>query len=593
MNNADAQRNVDGVSRTRLVHAGISPTSEDSRHHAKVEFMPRLPEIALRTVLKYISPSDTLSLRQTCRFARRLPMLSDARLYRSWHISEQQRSPFPLTTLPCEILEDITAYLCPSDTICLRLTCWKFSDLALPEMHELTEKDKDDILRTIEDSIKRSNVRRLLNRASMINGEIIEDWRIPAYLNEQRQTAQRRYEHDYGRANKPLSLLFCNKCGKLKAARHLAGFADGSSKLSVAVIRGRECIACHIGRFSNLRVASIYYPTVNGAMMFACFLCNQARPLEEDGLELWQTLDSEELETRLIRGVALVEHKFCKRCFENRQALPEKQDDKAIQEVNYSQLVKMMERMFPNMGKLDAESVEKEERRTAEEEQRLVQAKLQKEAAKRAETERLAHEAKIAKMEELIGSSMEDLELLDWHDGGLEDAATVIETGCSTAQPTDGVEANTHLTINTTAESSQSTTIVNSSPPSTPPPHHQPMLRSSVPAPASSTPLSPTLPNNDSDDDVFGEGFDLEDIHPAAWNSTPPTSDDIIMSDAVATKDVADEDNYGSEADMDDIETVCDGQRGVGSTDSSTPSVPAPVAVSTSEMDHLMWSGKF
>lgn len=538
--------------------------------------MTSLPEFALNRILLYISPSDTISLRQTCQAFRRLPMLSDDRYHRSWHISAEQRPAFPLTSLPYQILKNITDCLCPSDNICLRLSCFKFSDLPLPEVYELTDEDKDEILDTIEDRVERINVRKLLNRgASYVNGEIMEDWRIPGHLNEERRIAQRRYEHDYGRAKKPLELLFCNKCGKLKKAHHTTGFADGSSGLSVAVIRGRECIPCRVGRFDNLRVASIYHPVVNGIQMFACFLCKEARLLEEDGLEMWQSLDREELEANLVRGVAMVEQKFCKKCFENRK---EMKLEETVQEVDYSKLITMMERMFPKMGKLDPDSVEKEERKEAEEEQRRFQEKLRKEAEEEAKQKLKEEQAQKAMLEEQIGSKMEDLELDDWN----EDVEIATQAN-PTASPTF-IEDNSGASINTN-DASVHAPMTGTEAATTPPPRIQTEDRPVKRDVQFSSPILAAHDYNINDDDDFSD-FELEDNNvDGQSHDTAFTSDDTIMDDVAATKDASAEDEFGWSSDMDGIETIDD----VFSIPDTMPVVPAPK--STSDMDRMLWGG--
>jgi len=557
----------------------LSSKQESSCEHLEIQtLITSLPKFALYRILKYISPSDTISLRQTCQSFRRLPMLSDDRYHRSWHISAEQRPAFPLTSLPSELLKDITDYLCPSDTICLRLTCFRFSDLPLPETYELTEEDQDEILDTIEDRHERFKVRRLFRRgASYLNGEIIENWRIPGYLNEGRKTAQRRYEHDYGRAKRSLGLLFCNKCGKLKKAHDTAGFPDGSSGLSVAVIRGRECIPCRVGRFDNLRVASIYHPVVNGIQMFACFLCKEARLPGDDGLTLWQSLDREELEANLVRGVALVEQKFCKRCFENRKEMELRE---TIQEVNYSKLIKMMERMFPKMGKLDPESVEKEERKEAEANQRKVQEELKKQAEEEAEKKLKEGQAQKVMLEEQIGLRMEDLELVDW-DEDLEIATQANQTLSSIfAKGEDPSEA----VINTDYVSVRSTTTKIEAPTTIPPPRLQ---MEDHPVKRDIQFSSPILAAHDyKDDDVFSH-FEPEDNKVDQRLDTPFTSDDTTMEDVAATKDAAAEDEFGWDSEMDGIETNDD----FFSITDAMPIAPAPQ--STSEMDRMLWPGKF
>ena len=509
-------------------------------------------------------------------------MLCDSRLFKTWHISQQQRSPFPLKRLPVDVLNDIATYLCPADVICLRLACRQFVSLPSPIFYELTKEDKTAMLDSIKDINERTKTRRLLKKACMINGDVIEKWRIPGYLNEQRQTAQRRYEHDCGRAKKTLPLLFCNKCGKLKKAYHTTGFADTSSGLTVSAIRNRECIPCRIGRFDNLRVASIYRPIVNGLEMFSCFLCREARPFEEDGLKLWQSLAVEELERHLVRGVALVEHKFCKRCFDLKEALNLKD---VIQEVDYTRLIKMMERMFPTMGKLDAKSVENEECSRAEKAQKQFQDKLMRQANEAADKERGEQERKNSEMA-LVKETM-DLEGLDWSED-LQDVTSSPQVNSLSPVPSISAEDHHKQPVsNTDVNVQQSRTDIETAPPTTP----SPRVRAEF-LPNKSNILSspPTLPNNDSDDDVFGEAINCEDITLSQHFATPPSSDDVIMSGVPGVKAFEDDKEYGSDVDMADIETL-------SHLSVVTPD-PAPAApgaqlepTSTGDWDRYMFGG--
>jgi len=301
--------------------------------------------------------------------------------------------------------------------------------------------------------------------------------------------------------------------------------------------------------------------------MFACFLCKEARPLEDDGLELWQSLDRKELEAELVKGVALVEHKFCKRCFENRK---EMKLAESIQEVDYSKLITMMERMFPKMGKLDVESVEKEERRKAEEEQRQFQEKLKKQREEEAKKKLLEEQATKLMLEEQIGSTMEDLELVDW-DEEMKDlqTATHIHGEDKLEQISD---ADNHV--------SHSSTMKNVETPTSPPPQAQTEAHVIKPDIQYSSPI---LAAHDYDsDDVFGEDFKMEDIELGQVVDTPFTSYDTTMDDVRATKDTEPEDEFGWSSEIEGIETDAE----VSSTTDAMPRT-------TSDFDRMMCNGGF
>jgi len=313
--------------------------------------------------------------------------------------------------------------------------------------------------------------------------------------------------------------------------------------------------------------------------MFACFLCKEARPLENDGLELWQSLDRKELETELVKGVALVEHKFCKRCFENRK---EMKLAESIQEVDYSKLIIMMERMFPKMGKLDAESVEKEERRKAEEEQRQFQEKLKKQREEEAKMKLLEEQATKLMLEEQIGSTMEDLELVDW-DEEMKDLQTATQADTSLPIFINGEDKLEQISVANNNVSRDSTTK-KIEPPTTPSP------RSQTEAHVSKSDIqysSPILAAHDYDsDDVFGEDFRLEDIELGQVVNTPFTSDDTTMDDVRATKNTEPEDDFGWCSDIEGIETNAE-------VSSTTDAMATPTPRTTSDFDRMMCDGGF
>jgi len=236
--------------------------------------------------------------------------------------------------------------------------------------------------------------------------------------------------------------------------------------------------------------------------------------------------------------------------------------------------------MFPKMGKLDPASVEEEERKEAEAKQRKVQDELKKQAEEEAKKKELQEQAQKAMLEEQIGSKMEDLELVDW------DEDPEFATQANHTLPPTSIQGEDHSeeTIDT-EDVSVRRTITKTEAPTTPPPRLQ---TEDHPVKRDIQFSSPILAAHDyNDDDVFDD-FEVEDSKAVGQSlDTPFTSDGTTMDDVATTKDAAAEDEFGWAAEMDGIETNDD----IFSIESAMLMAPAPT--STSEMDRMMWPGKF
>lgn len=240
-----------------------------------------------------------------------------------------------LTEFPTDAIIIILQNVNPADILCLRFTCKLFTTLPMLALRKTT---KD------------------------------EEWKSQRYKYEQSILAFRRYELDYYRAGKTLDLLICNKCGQLERAHSVVGFPDSASSLLPQVIKTRECIACRVNRFRNLRVAAICETMIGGEMMFICWLCKEGQPYSEDAVKRFLALSPNKIAKYLVAGAAIVKHKFCKTCWRNRKLIGhESEDIEKPETTDYTELIRMMEKMFPKLGKLGA-TKEEMDKITAEEE---------------------------------------------------------------------------------------------------------------------------------------------------------------------------------------------------------------------------------
>jgi len=282
-----------------------------------------------------------------------------------------------LTEFPTDAIIIILQNVNPADILCLRFTCKLFTSLPMLALRKTTKE---------------------------------EEWKSQRYKYEQSILAFRRYELDYYRADKTLDLLICNKCGQLERAQSVVGFPDSASSLLPQVIKTRECIACRVNRFKNLRVAAICETMIGGEMMFICWLCKEGQPYSEDALKWFLALSSNKIAKYMVAGAALVKHKFCKTCWRNRNFIgAESERIEKPENTDYTELIRMMEKMFPKLGKLGAtkeemDKITQEEELAAELEMLTIageqKRKFEREEAKRQEEEMRLKEAEMLETQE-------------------------------------------------------------------------------------------------------------------------------------------------------------------------------------------------
>jgi len=290
-----------------------------------------------------------------------------------------------LTEFPTDAIITILQNVNPADILCLRFTCKLFTTLPMLALRKTTKE---------------------------------EEWKSQRYKYEQSILAFRRYELDYYRAGKTLDLLICNKCGQLERAHSVVGFPDSASTLLPQVIKTRECIACRVNRFKNLRVAAICETMFGGEMMFICWLCKEGQPFSEDALKWFLALSPNKIAKYLVAGAALVKHKFCKDCWRNRKLIGKESElIEKPETTDYTELIRMMEKMYPKLGKLGAtkeemDKITQEEELAAELEMLTIageqKRKFEREEAKRFEEEmRLKEEWMLETQEEKSRASEE------------------------------------------------------------------------------------------------------------------------------------------------------------------------------------------
>jgi len=278
-----------------------------------------------------------------------------------------------LTDFPPDAIIIILQNVNVADILCMRFTCKLFATLPMLALVKTTPE---------------------------------EAWKSQRYKYEQSILAFRRYELDYYRADKTLDLLICNKCGQLERARSVVGFPDSASTLLPQVIKTRECIACRVNRFKNLRVAAICETTIGGEMMFICWLCKEGQPYSEDAFKWFLALSPNKIAKYMIAGAAIVKHKFCKTCWRNRKLIG--QESEVIEKpetTDYTELIRMMEKMYPKLGKLGATKAEMDkitqEEELAAELEMLTIAGEQKRKFEREEARRLEYEMRLEQDEML------------------------------------------------------------------------------------------------------------------------------------------------------------------------------------------------
>jgi len=278
-----------------------------------------------------------------------------------------------LTEFPPDAIIIILQNVNVADILCMRFTCKLFTTLPMLALVKTTPE---------------------------------EEWKSQRYKYEQSILAFRRYELDYYRADKTLDLLICNKCGQLERARSVVGFPDSASTLLPQVIKTRECIACRVNRFKNLRVAATCETMIGGEMMFICWLCKEGQPYSEDAFKWFLALSPNKIAKYLVAGAAIIKHKFCKDCWRNRKLIgKESVVIEKPETTDYTELIRMMEKMYPKLGKLGATKAEMDkitqEEELAAELEMLTIAGEQKRKFEREEAKRLEEEMRM-KQEEML-----------------------------------------------------------------------------------------------------------------------------------------------------------------------------------------------